>query len=170
MEVPAQRVSLAARVASVLLFCQLLMIAGGAFHFAPWLHVPWLGDALVTLGDLTGSRYSFGFFAPDIPNPVVAEVTTVHYDGAENVRTFGGGTTELDHRIQTMMAFFTVVDTDNLHAASLAAYAFGRDDSVEKVKVSLRCYVLPTMAQYRAGQKPDVREYYAGLYARRRDQ
>ena len=157
------------RAICILLAIHFSLVLCGAFKYAPWFHVKVLGPILATYGDLTGARYSFGFFAPDIPNPVLAEITYTGYDGETWKDRLGGGTSELDHRTTTMMTFFTVVDTDDLHARTLAAYALGHHPEAEKVTISLRCYRIPTMKEYRAGTRASEDEYYWGEFARASD-
>jgi hypothetical protein len=147
----------------------MLMVICGALNFAPWIGRGVLGDALVTYGDFTGSRYSYGFFAPNIPNQVLAVVTSSNEEGVDTVEVLGAGTGEIDHRMATMMTFFTVVETDDLHAVSLAGYAFGRHPEAAEVAVSLRCYKIPSMQDYRQGVRPSADEYYRGVFARRAD-
>jgi len=145
----------------------LLFVLCGAFTYAPWIGWGRLGGAVSTFGDLSGARYSFGFFAPDIPNPVVAVVTYRTSEGEAWEEVFGAGTRELDHRLTTMMTFFTVVDTDNLHATALAAYALGHHPEADQIDVSLKCHRLPSMEEFRNGIRPSDDEYYWARFGRR---
>jgi hypothetical protein len=148
----------------------LLLVVCGACNFAPWAR--WGGalrSALCTYGDFTGARYSFGFFAPGVPNPVVADVAYTEADGRVWHETLGSGTREIDHRMTTMMTFFTVVETDDLHATTLALNALRRHPEAAEVAVSLRCYNLPSMSEWRSGVRPAANEYYWGRFRRRSD-
>jgi hypothetical protein len=146
-----------------------MLIACGALDLTSQTHLPFLDQALATEGDLTGARYRYGFFAPNIPNQALDVVTLVDSTGTQWVEVYGRGTSEMDHRITTMMAFFTVEGTDNLHAASLAAYVLGHHPEARRVLISLRCYTIPTMREYRNGALPSANEYYSGTFARRAD-
>ncbi|MGH9877582.1 MAG: hypothetical protein ACRD5H_08080 [Nitrososphaerales archaeon] len=145
----------------------LALVICGALNFAPWIGGGFFNKSLVMYTDVTGARYSYGFFAPDVPNQALAVVTSENESGEKTVEAFGAGTREIDHRITTMMSFFTVVDTDNLHAASLAGYAFDHHPEAKKVTVSLRCYTIPSMEEYRQGKRPTADEYYKGVYVRK---
>lgn len=146
--------------------CHLVLVVCGALNFAPWIGAGPPGKILALYTDFTGARYSYGFFAPNVPNQAMAVVTTETEDGKQVEQVFGAGTREIDHRITTMMSFFTVVDTDNLHAASLAEYGLKHHPDADKVTVSLRCYKIPSLAAYRQGERPRADEYYRGVYAR----
>lgn len=149
--------------------CHLILVICGALNFAPWIGDGILSKVIVLYTDVTGARYSYGFFAPNVPNQALAVVTTENEAGETNVEVFGAGTREIDHRITTMMSFFTVVDTDNLHAASLAEYGFKQHPNAKRVTVSLRCYKIPSLEAYRQGERPRADEYYKGVYGRMSD-
>jgi hypothetical protein len=154
---------------ALFVFCHLVLVVCGALNFAPWIDGGTPSKALVLYTDVTGARYSYGFFAPDVPNQAIAVVTIENESGESRVEAFGAGTREIDHRITTMMSFFTAVDTDNLHAASLAEYAFGQHPEAKKVTVSLRCYAIPSLEDYHRGERPTADEYYKGVYVKESD-
>ena len=147
----------------------LTLVVCGVFSYAPWIGMGPASEAIVIYTDFAGARYSYGFFAPNIPNQAIAVVTALRSSGERSVQVYGAGTGELDHRISTLIAFFTVVNADNLNAASLAAYTLGHDPEAQLVEVSLRCYRIPSMARYRDGERPVAAEYYKGVYTRRRN-
>lgn len=147
--------------------CHLVLVICGALNFAPWIGGSLFNKSLLLYTDITGARYSYGFFAPDVPNQALALVTSESESGEKTVEVYGAGTREIDHRITTMMSFFTVVETDNLNAVSLAGYAFDHHADTRKVTVSLRCFIIPSMKEYRQGKRPTADEYYKGVYAKK---
>lgn len=157
------------RLSCLVAAVHLSLVTCGAFNFAPWIGVKWIEGPVSTYTDLSGARYSYGFFAPNIPNQAVAIATSIDSSGNRTIRTFGTGTTELDHRIATMISFFTSVETDTLNAASIAKYVLDRNPGAQRVEVSLRCYNIPTMKQYRHGVQATADEYYRGVFARSSD-
>jgi hypothetical protein len=145
----------------------LLLVACGAAGFAPWKHGGFAGHCVSLYGHLTGSSNSYGFFAPNVANQLITTVTAEDVRGDRRVMQFGGGGTETDRRVSTMMMVFANAKCPQMHGLSLAAYTLGKNPAARTVIVGICQRRLPTMAEYRQGERPDLEEIYRGAYGRR---
>jgi hypothetical protein len=145
----------------------LLLVACGAAGFAPWKNGGFAGHSVSLYGHLTGASNSYGFFAPNVANQLITTVTAEDVQGNRRVVEFGGGGTETDRRISTMMMVFANAKCPQMHGLSLAAYILGKNPTARTVSVEIYQRRLPTMADYRQGERPYLEEIYRGAYGRR---
>ena len=145
----------------------LLLVACGAAGFAPWKQAGPAGKCVTLYGRLTGSSNSYGFFAPNVANQLITTVTAEDVRGNHTVIPFGGTGSETERRVSTMMMVFANARCPQMHGLSLAAYTLGKNPAARTVTVDICQRRLPTMAEYRQGQRPSLEEVYRGAYGRR---
>lgn len=150
-------------VASAVYAC---MVALSAAHVAPVGPEGVVGTVYRLVGELTGAYNSFGYFAPSVASQVRVKLMNVSVDGSTNEKVLMTGNTEVDLRLHTMMGFFPVPEAQQLFARSWAATALA-DPEVKETTVSVQVFELPTMAQYRNGERPTWKEFFRASYGRR---
>src|SRR5262249_49421358 len=116
---------------------------------------------------LTGSAASYGFFSPEVPDQVMADVTYLYPSGGVRTERVGAGGAETELRVVSMMFAYAKTAADKMDGRSLAAYALGRAPSAEQVAVSLSYHRTPSMADFCQGAVASRDEFYRGVFARR---
>jgi hypothetical protein len=145
---------------------QLGFAAAGAmeldFDSAPWV--------INQYGALSGTDSSYGFFAPEVGTQlrVLFELTCADGTKRTDILTTGASH-EADLRIGDMVAIFWSADEDLQRglAASWAGRMLARHPEATRVVVHLDAYELPTMAEYKQGERPDWSPHYQAEFVRR---
>jgi hypothetical protein len=145
-------------------------VVGGVLKLAPWSNESSIGKGLEAYNNWTGSGSSYGFFAPAVPNQILASITFTDASGnITEVQHIGSTRDGFDLRFSSMMFVLGKAGTHDLHARVLAAYALGRRPDAKQVTVVLSYYEVPSMEEYRHGIPPKVVDFYAVTFARRSD-
>lgn len=163
----AMQATVRQKIATAFVVAHVLLVACGAAGFYPGKDAGLLGKCFTIYGHFTGSSNGYGFFSPNVADQLVTRVTAEDFRGVRRVKQFGGRDTETDRRISTMMMVFANINNPQLHGLSLAAYTLGRNPSARTVTVAIYHRCLPTMAEYRQGERPSLEEIYRGTYGRR---
>jgi hypothetical protein len=140
-----------------------------------------LGRAARTYGAYSGSDSSYGFFAPSVGPQIRATFTLSDDSGRTWTDTLESRSNrEVELRIGGIVALFCSTDERDALAASLAATMFGRHPEARFVTVQAESYgttgtaatsqedlyQLPSMANYRAGERPMWRVLYQATFTR----
>jgi hypothetical protein len=123
------------------------------------------GLALATYRAYTGSDNAYGFFAPGVASEWRGHFTVCHKDGRCTEADLPHGNAEaavLLSSIHGMLAY----EVRDVLAASLAAAEFARVPDAKLIVVKVQVYAVPTMTQFRAGQRPRWRTAYAYAFTR----
>lgn len=157
--------------AGVLVFClfHFALVFLGAMRLSDSWCPAFLAEPLSLYGRLTGAGSGYGFFAPNVPDQVIARITGVDDKGRTEEVEVGAGGRELDFRASSMLFLFVKVDEPDLLARSLAAYSLGMNPAEEKVTVVLGFYRVPRMTAYRYGETPRFDEFYRAVFMRTAD-
>jgi hypothetical protein len=124
-----------------------------------------LGRFLVLYGSYTGADNSFGFFAPSVASERRAAFTLEDEQGRRWDDSLTVGTNrEANLHLLPLLLIFSDEDLEPYFAASWAGSMLGRHPEACKVELRVEQCVLPTMADYRAGTRPEwVTVYEAGF-------
>jgi hypothetical protein len=125
------------------------------------------GRALRWYGAVTEAGNGYGYFAPSVGSP--SRVTFLLSDGAG--RTWAdaldpGGSPEVRLRVGTIALQSADPELRPHLAASWAARMFGRHPDAREVVVRIELHELPSMAQYRAGERPRWEKVYEATFRR----
>lgn len=128
-------------------FC-LLFVSWPAFHSAanplwPYLRV---------YGAYTGASNSYGFFAPEVPSARRVEVTALCGDRSIPVEIPLRG--ESRNRLTSITSLTSYPEIQQGVVACLGAYALGRYPCASAALVKVEYYAVPSMADYRRGERP----------------
>jgi hypothetical protein len=127
-------------------------------------------QVITQYGALSGTDSSYGFFAPSVGTQlrVKFELTDAEGKKSEDILTTGASH-EADLRIGDMVAMFWMAEQDlqRAMAACWAGRILARHPDADCVVVHLDAYDLPTMAEYREGQRPDWSPYYEAEFVHR---
>jgi hypothetical protein len=133
----------------------LLLVACGAFSVVrPGTDTP-IQRAFGRYGSYTGANSAYGFFAPSVASSWRARFSL--YDEAGNgwvEDTPDGPNREVALRISCILGMFA---RDNLReglAVCWAARMFARHPSARLVNVHVEHYDVPSLAEYRSGDRP----------------
>lgn len=125
---------------------------------------------LALYGALSGTDSSYGFFAPEVGTQLRVTFELTCADGTKRTDILTTGAShEADLRIGDMVAIFWMAD-ENLQrglAGSWAGRMLARHPDATRVLVHLDAYELPTMAEYKRGERPDWSLYYEAEFVRR---
>jgi hypothetical protein len=121
-------------------------------------------------GELSGTDRSFGFFAPTVAPEYRATFTLEDRHGKTWHDHLGRGAShEAFLRIGTMIETVTGDDREDEVAPRWAQVMLHRHPEAVEVEVKVEAYVVPTMAEYRAGARPEWETVYVNRYKRKRD-
>lgn len=119
---------------------------------------------------LSGTDSSYGFFAPEVGTQLRVTFELTCADGSKRTDILTTGAShEADLRIGDMVAIFWTADEDLQRglAASWAGRMLARHPEATRVVVHLDSYDLPTMAEYKQGERPDWSPHYEAEFVRR---
>jgi hypothetical protein len=153
-----------------------LQATGLFFHFAivfygaATVHVKQRADnastLLVNYRILTGAGEGYGFFSPDVPNQIVATAKYIDESDREITENFGFVKREAELRLNSLMYAFRKLETYDLQARCLAAYVLGHQPQANQVEITLSEFEVPSMKEFRLGERPRPQEFYRGTFAR----
>jgi len=78
-----------------------------------------------------------------------------------------GVSREIELRLSTTAGLFSQEKYHEFIAASWAAWMFGNDPDASPVIVEIQIYVIPTMSEFRAGERPQWQTMEVFPFARR---
>jgi hypothetical protein len=151
--------------------CHLALVVCGAAHQRLVDEPHPVGRALRWYGGLSGSDSGYGFFAPGVAGErrLVCTLTdAAGHSWAEPLEMRGQGR-EVDLRVLPLLLMFSEPDLGDAMAASVAAKMFGRFPAATRVTVRVDVCVVPTMEEYRAGDRPTWAVGYEATFSREDD-
>jgi hypothetical protein len=117
---------------------------------------------------MSGSDTGYGFFAPDVGCDLRARFTLIDATGREWTEMMDfGDNLEAQIRVSNVLA---LVDDDELRAfvaGSLAGTMLARHPTARTVIVTFETYDPPTMAEFRAGDRPQWEMIYEAAISRK---
>lgn len=140
------------------------------------LHPEALGPLQASLpiylyGQITGAASNVKFFSPNIGSQLDIQFRGL-VDGKEKVS--GGlltGNREADLRIMKMTSFYSNPSLGKRERRSLVASwagkVFSQHPSMDQVEIIVRLQNLPSMKEYRQGQRPTWQDLYKATFNRR---
>jgi hypothetical protein len=150
--------------------CHLAVVAAGAAQLTSRVHGP-VGRGLRFYGALSGAGDAYSFFAPSVGPQFRARFTLSSPRGARFEETLETGKNrEVGLRLGNLVGMVhNVAGRDDLRRAFLAALAanrLGAHPDASLVQVNLEEWVMPAMAEYRAGARPWWRSLYEATFLR----
>lgn len=151
--------------------CHLALVLAGAAHLTARVRGP-IGSALRFYGELTGAGDSYGFFAPTVGAQLQARFTLFGPHGERTEETLETGKSrEVGFRLGNLAGtvYIAAKRTDLRRAflGALAASRFGAHPGASTVQVSIDEWVMPTMAEYRLGERPRWLSLHEAAFVRR---
>ena len=117
--------------------------------------------------DFVGANNDFGFFAPAVSSQVQAQVTLRDAQGRATNYDFSAGNREIGFRLNSIVTLSMRRPVlRDVCVRSWAAALLGNCPEARQVTVVARYYRVPTMRQYRAGQRPTWVPFYEGTFER----
>lgn len=150
--------------------CHLALVAAGAAHLTARLHGP-VARALRFYEALSGAGDSYSFFAP-APGPQLRTRFTLSTpQGERSEETLEDGKSrEVGFRLGNLAGTVYLVseraDLRRAFLGALAASRLGAHPEANRVQVTIEEWVMPTMAEYRAGARPRWRSLYEATFVR----
>ncbi len=145
----------------------LLLVVCGAVHWPLLGHDNPAGRTLRVYGAMTGADYSYGFFAPGVGSQLRATFVLVDKEGRTWTDVVGDGAShEAGLRMGNAISWFYYPQSRPGVAASLAGTMFGRHPRAEQILVKVEFYHVPTMAEFRAGERPGWYPMYEAQFSR----
>jgi hypothetical protein len=145
-------------------------VIAGAAHLTARVHGP-VGRGLRFYDALSGAGESFAFFAPAVGPQLRAQFTLSTPEGArfeEALET--GKSREVGFRLGNLAGtiFLAAKRTDLRRAflGALVANRLGEHPEANRVQVRIEEWVMPTMAEYRAGARPTWRALHEATFLR----
>jgi hypothetical protein len=121
-------------------------------------------------GELSGTDRSFGFFAPSVAPEYRATFTLEDADGNTWHDALGRGAShEAFLRIGTLIETVAGDDSEDDHAPRWAQVMFRRHPEAVLAEVLVEAYTVPSMAEYRAGARPEWETLYVNRWRRTPD-
>lgn len=148
----------------------LALVVAGAAHLTSRVHGP-VARGLRFYDALSGAGDSYSFFAPAIGPQLRAKFALSTPQGERSEETLETGKSrEVGFRLGTLAGtVYLVAERTDLRRAflgALAANRLGAHPDASMVQVSIEEWVMPTMAEYRAGERPRWRSLQGATFAR----
>jgi hypothetical protein len=147
--------------------CHLALVVAGAAHLTSRVHGP-VGRELRFYDALSGAGDSYSFFAPAVGPQLRARFTGEHFD--ETLEA--GKSREVGFRLGNLAGtvYIAAKRTDLRRAflGALAARSFSVHPDANVVRVTIEEWEMPTMAEYRAGARPQWRSLHDATFVRAR--
>lgn len=129
-----------------------------------WKGVSWYGK-------VTGASASYSFFSPDIPREVVFQFTVHNRDHTSFQTTLQeSANNEVNARVgnilRTIPRSFKKKKIVRSLAASVTASMFELYPDAEKIEMRGLIYILPSMDEYRKGERAQLKQIYAATFAK----
>lgn len=145
----------------------------GALSLDPWSKLGKIGMILTFYGEATGASSGYGFFAPGVGSQLRSKFFTESFNGITAEALLANPLNrESDLRLGNLVGWFWNDRADRKIQRSLAASwagkIFGDDPGARTVTVRLESYYLPSMKQYREGQRPDWRFFYEAKFLKKK--
>jgi hypothetical protein len=150
--------------------CHLALVVAGAAHLTSRVHGP-VGRGLRFYDALSGAGDSYSFFAPAVGPQLRARFTLSGPRGErleEMLET--GKSREVGFRLGNLAGTVYIAgqrtDLRRAFLGALAASRFGIHPEADRVQVTIEEWVMPTMAEYRVGARPQWRTLHDATFVR----
>ena len=150
--------------------CHLALVVAGAAHLTSGVHGP-VGRGLRLYDALSGAGDSYSFFAPAVGPQLRARFTLSTPRGGRSEETLETGKSrEVGFRLGNLAGTVYVVaqrtDLRRAFLGALAANRLGAHPEADHVQVTIEEWVMPTMAEHRAGARPRWRSLHDATFVR----
>jgi hypothetical protein len=150
--------------------CHLALVVAGAAHLTSRLRGP-VARGLRFYNALSGAGDSYSFFAPAVGPQLRARFILSTAQGARFEETLEAGKSrEVGFRLGNLAGtIYSAAKRTDLRRAFLGALAANRLDvhpEASVVHVTIEQWVMPTMAEYRAGARPRWRALHDATFVR----
>jgi hypothetical protein len=152
---------------TVLAAAHLFQVVCGACSLSPLPKMSTSGQALRYYGVLSGSDNGYGFFSPNVASTYRARFAIAGDGRARPVELGEPVNNEVGLRAATPLILFNIAELHDPMAASWAGMIFGRHPDARQVTVRVEEYDIPTLRNYRAGERPRWQPVYEAAFARR---
>jgi len=140
---------------ATLALAHLALVVCGAARFLPAPRESRAARLVLMYGEYSGSNNGYGFFAPSVASPWDVRFS-IYADGEGWVEGASPeGNNEVRLRFHTVLGSLSKDELREPVAASLAAKKFTSYPRAELINTHVRVLDLPTMEEYRAGQRPE---------------
>jgi hypothetical protein len=148
----------------------LSLVVAGAAHLTSRVQGP-VGRGLRFYAALSGAGDSYSFFAPAVGPELRARFTLSTPQGERSEETLQAGKSrEVGFRLGNLAGtVYIAAQRTDLRRAFLGALAANRLDAhpeAKLVQVTLEQWVVPTMAEYRVGARPQWRSLHDATFVR----
>lgn len=128
-----------------------------------------LKSTVLTYCNLSGTFRDYTFFAPGVASALKAAFLVEDTAGGEpTLVSFGAESREISFRYGSIMRSGMQDERGrDLFAQSWSALVLGNRPSAESVTVMVERMIVPSMEEYRRGQRPQWVPVYAGKFSRR---
>jgi len=138
--------------------CHIALVVAGAAHLTSSMHGP-VGRGLRFYNALSGAGDSYSFFAPTVGPQLRARFILSSPQGERSEETLETGKSrEVGFRLGNLAGTIYIAakrtDLRRAFLGALAASSFGAHPEASHVQVNIEEWVMPTMADYRAGVRP----------------
>ena len=129
------------------------------------MKIRWLDQVLFTYSSFSYANRDFGFFAPTVNDDMFLTIRAFQGDHDTVGYLFKTPVSNTENKIRylTMLWHFGEGLDDHrmdLYARSWAVYSMNKDTSITKVLISVNQNNIPTMKEYREGQRVSNNLYY----------
>jgi len=150
--------------------CHLVLVVAGAAHLTSRLHGPGRRE-LRFYDTLSGAGDSYSFFAPAVGPQLRARFTVSTPQGERVEETLETGKSrEVGFRLGNIAGTVYLVAKSvaprRAFLGALAANRFGAHPEADLVQVNIEEWVMPTMAEYRDGARPEWRSLHQASFVR----
>ena len=145
----------------LLVALHLIMVVLYASHFAEWgAGKSVISRAAGTVGHYTGSNNIFSFFAPGLSDQPYVIYTILDSSGKEYIIDLKGKSPDFSNRVNNIYGYLTLEEGRQIFSASLSRFILNKYPDAQKVRVAMVVQKIPTMDQYRNGERCQWRFWF----------
>ncbi len=148
----------------------LFLTALYASRFAEWGAVNPVTNTTFACGEYTGSSNVYGFFAPRIGEQTSVIYTLVDSSMSQRVCQLQGRSFEFKNRLNTIYNFLSLKESYDVLCKSFAIQMLDQHPDAIIVRVHIIRQAMPSMEQFRQGQKIHWETIFVKDYARSNDE
>lgn len=156
---------------SLIAIFHLFLVLISVSHLEPESIPGIVGKTIGFYGEMSGATAGYGFFAPGVGSTLRVKLFVTDAKGNEQEESLlSNPTNETKLRVGNLVDWFWKNTSDKekrSFAGSWAAKAFSKSPDAKMVRVKVEHYFLPSLKRYRAGERPEWRNYYEATFKRR---
>ncbi|MGZ3746710.1 MAG: hypothetical protein ACXWRE_05060 [Pseudobdellovibrionaceae bacterium] len=173
MDLQQKKINIWLKIGIVAGFCHLILVSLGAADIS-FSNKHWWGRVVNYYGEISGSTFGYGFFAPGVSAQIRAVFDVVEKDSTLTTRTLDASNREIDLRTSDIIEQFIgddrkdPMDFQRALSASLSRAIFAEHPGAKSITIRLESFEPNSMEEFRQGKRPSWISLYSAKFINRK--